>query len=453
MKILLVVHTFLPKYIGGTEVCTLELAKEMQNIGHQVKIFCTDPLSLQENISQINYNYQGLKIITIPKDIRKNKRFTDTYLEGKVLKPFEKLISDFRPDIIHYHHLMHLSVKMVDIGKNKNIPQIFTAHDFWIQCLMHQRITSRGELCQNFSPQKCARCLSDVVNSGPLVNTTFSLNSFTKVVLKTHYLLTIFKKLLARSLGRLTYKSNPSYYLKQVNQRNATMRDTLAKFNLVIFPTIFLQSEFQKWGFATKKTILSSDGINLQPFGNFKRTNSDQLRFGYIGSIIPNKGLDSLLKAWANIIPGNYCLKIYGSLETDKKYASEIIDLAKGLKNVAFLGTFAPQNIAEIYAGIDIIVVPSRWFENAPLVLRNALHTKTPVIAVNLGSMPELITPTKNGLLYEIEDINGLISNLKTFIKNKTLINSMKDNFPKQKSITEHTSELIKYYKGFIKNG
>ena len=126
MKILLVVHTFLPKYIGGTEVCVFELAKEFIRKGHKVVVFCADPLSNKREGMINSHKYQGIDVITVNKNIKTYLSFSDTYSDNKVIPPFSKIIESFKPDVIHYHHLMHLSVEMVSIGKKYKIPQVYT---------------------------------------------------------------------------------------------------------------------------------------------------------------------------------------------------------------------------------------------------------------------------------------------------------------------------------------
>jgi glycosyltransferase involved in cell wall biosynthesis len=451
MKIILVTHTFLPKYLGGTEICTYELAKQYQQLGHKVVIFCSDPLSNNSSLEIIKSYYQGIEIYTIPKNILKYKKFLNTYLDKKPIEPFQLLIKNFKPDIVHYHHLMHLSLDLAKLVKTFKIPQILTLHDFWFQCLTHQRITTDGKLCSNFSIEKCSHCLSDIKNSGPMINTTFSLNNFLKNDNKLNYVKNISKKIFYRITGKTFYIFHKDKVIKIVKDRNKAIETLFSRLDLIIFPTKFLSNQFSKSIKNPQKTILSSDGINTEVFKKFKRLSSKSLRFGYIGSIIPTKGLDMILKAWPSLIKGNYNLKIYGNLETDKKYANNILHLAKNLKNIKFHGNFSPEKISEIYSEIDVLLVPSRWFENAPLVLRNATHTKTPVIAVSQGSIPELIIHNKNGLMYKNEDINGLIKQMNRFISDKKLISKMKNNYSHQKSIKENANELLTYYNQLIK--
>ena len=447
MKILLVVHTFLPKYIGGTEVCVFELAKEFIRKGHKVIVFCTDPLSSKKEGVIDSVKYRGIDVIAVNKNIKMNLSFSDTYSDNKVILPFSKIIESFKPDVIHYHHFMHLSIEMVNIGKKYKIPQVYTLHDFWLQCIMHQRITTRGELCRSFDEEKCSQCLSDIMNVGSLEDTPFDLKELMKSPNKSKFIGIALKKLYSRNLCKLKFIKNKGTYLSIIKQRNISIRKAISKIDLLIFPTKFLYHEFLLWEIKPNKFILSSDGIDTKKFLNFKRMKSNEVSFGYIGSIVKNKGLDMILKAWPKLDKGNYSLKIYGGLSVDKKYSQYILNLSKNLKNIKFLGTFPSDKISEVYSKIDVLIVPSRWFENAPLVIRNALQTKTPIIAVNLGSIPELVFDGKNGKLYGNEDLKGLISQMNYFIKNPNIIDTMIGNFSKQKSIEKNAEELLSSYK------
>ena len=54
------------------------------------------------------------------------------------------------------------------------------------------------------------------------------------------------------------------------------------------------------------------------------------------------------------------------------------------------------------FLNLDIVVVPSLWYENSPNVILEAFAHRTPVIASNLGALPELVIDEKNGLLFEV---------------------------------------------------
>lgn len=443
MKILLVTHTFLPKYVAGTEVYTYGLAKELSK-NNDVSIFTTEPLSKYNDYKIIKTNYENLSVYCLRKNIRDDCTFENTYNDKSALKPFKRLLTKIKPDIIHYQHIMHLSPELIEIGNSLKIPQLITLNDFWFQTMLFNRISSDDKLMLDFTDEAASLDLAKIYGTG------FFYSSKTSKKNKFHIKMMI-KKILYKFYKKIFYFTEIEEYLEKIKLRNFMMRQGLRLTDLIIFPTLFLYQEFSKWGFEAKKTLVSSHGINTEIFtNNVNKTKSPFLRFGFIGSIIPSKGLDILLKAWSKVIGTNIQLKIYGNLDTNKKYKKEIMKLRKNCKNVKFLGTFPPNKIADIFSGIDVLIIPSRWFENAPLVLRNALLSKTPVIATNLGSLIELVNEKKSGLLFENENDGDLAEKINSIIKDKKILSSF--DFPKQKSIEENTKELMDIYKNYLAN-
>lgn len=442
MKILFVTHTFLPKYVAGTEVYTYGLAKELSR-NNEVTIFTTEPLSKFDDHKIIKTNYDNITVYCLRKNIRKNYSFEDTYDDKCSLGPFKNLLFKIKPDIIHYQHIMHLSPTLIDIGNSLKISQLITLNDFWFQTMLFNRISSDGKLIFDFSEEAAALDLAKIYIAGFFyASRIISKNKFDIGML--------IKKIIYKINKRIFYYFELKKYLEKIKLRNQIMRDSLGLANLVIFPTLFLYQEFTKWGFETKKTLISSHGINTDIFTNINKTKSSILRFGFIGSIIPSKGLDILLKAWSKLPQSGIELKVYGNLNVNQKYKKQIVKLSKDCKNVKFFGTFPPNKIADIFSEIDVLILPSRWFENAPLVLRNALLSRTPVIATKLGSLIELVNEKRSGLLFENENSDDLAEKINSIIKDKKILNNFE--FPKQKSVKENVAELIKIYKNFIKN-
>jgi len=452
MKILVISHTFLPKYLGGTEVYTFELAKELISQGHNVEILCSDPLSKKTPYSISQTKYRGINVNIIEKNILNYKSFSQTYLDEKVDELFEQFIKTFKPDVIHYLHLMHLSVNLINIANRYGIKQVATLNDFWMQTHLFNRVAKNGKLYEKHSVKEDALELSKELNSGMKIDTPISFGEFFKCNDKKLFINAVTNKSLNRLFGQLKKHVSLNKYIKLINDRNRLIKHAMRKLDLIVFPTVFLFQEFCDWGFQTKKVIISEHGIDTALFKNFKKKSTKTIRFAFIGAIIPAKGLDILLKAWNNIDSSNAELKIYGNFKSDKKYSRSLKKLLTNLINIKLKGTFDPKDIAQIFSEIDVLILPSRWFENGPLVLRNALLSKTPVIATRLGSNPEFIRDGYNGLLFKNEDINDLSNKISLIIKNKKLINSMSSNIQDQKSIKEDASNLLNYYQELIKS-
>ena len=114
------------------------------------------------------------------------------------------------------------------------------------------------------------------------------------------------------------------------------------------------------------------------------------------------------------------------------------------------MGEFNYLEIAKIFSEIDILVVPSIWYENSPLVIQESFISKTPVIASRIGGITESIIDGENGLLFNPGDANDLQEKIQYLIDNPEIIEKFKENIPKVKSIEDNASEIEDIYNKLI---
>jgi glycosyltransferase involved in cell wall biosynthesis len=127
------------------------------------------------------------------------------------------------------------------------------------------------------------------------------------------------------------------------------------------------------------------------------------LRFGYVGALAPHKGIHVLVEAFRKVVdarPGLATLSIHGSTGWLPRYVSDLRHAARGY-DIDFPGEFRHQDVAAIYRELDVLVVPSLWWENAPLTIQEAAQAGIPVLGSNLGGTAEFIARSRNGLLFE----------------------------------------------------
>jgi glycosyltransferase involved in cell wall biosynthesis len=127
------------------------------------------------------------------------------------------------------------------------------------------------------------------------------------------------------------------------------------------------------------------------------------------------------------------------------EYSRQLKSLVKN-KNIKFKGTFDKNKVADIYKKIDVLVVPSVWFENAPLVIRNAILSKIPMITSDLPGMNFLVKDNVNGFNFKPGDSNDLKRKMLKFVSNPLLIEKFSKKMPQIKTIKENAIEHEKYY-------
>ena len=120
------------------------------------------------------------------------------------------------------------------------------------------------------------------------------------------------------------------------------------------------------------------------------------------------------------MLRGEYGILVHGELSTFPGYTSRLHQLAKGLP-IRFCGGFDRAQVAEIYGGLDVLVVPSLWPENSPLVVHEAFMYGVAVVAARTGGIPELVRDGETGLLYEPFAVPSLARALQSLIDDPAL--------------------------------
>ncbi len=118
------------------------------------------------------------------------------------------------------------------------------------------------------------------------------------------------------------------------------------------------------------------------------------MRFLFLGSLIPTKGPHLLLEAFASLPAGAATLHIAGpapKLDLDPSYAERLASRARELPGVTLEPAFAPGEVQRRLDSADVLVLPSLWEENSPLVLREATAAGLRVVASQRGGIAELV--------------------------------------------------------------
>jgi glycosyltransferase involved in cell wall biosynthesis len=174
---------------------------------------------------------------------------------------------------------------------------------------------------------------------------------------------------------------------------------------------------------------------------------SNSVTFSVIGSYIPTKGIDVLIKAFKNVSSSNIRLNIFGPDDIAPVYTNELRQLAIGDARIRFMGTFPPDQRERIYQDTDALVVPSLFPETYSLVSREALSLGKPVIASRIGALPEVIIDGINGFLFEPGSVHQLASILQRIANNPKILSELSCPGPVQIiSMDNHIDKVLKIY-------
>ena len=149
------------------------------------------------------------------------------------------------------------------------------------------------------------------------------------------------------------------------------------------------------------------------------------IRFGFIGRLVPEKGVDLLIQAFCNPdVRSSSSLVIAGDGPAD--YVESLKSQAQAADaSIEFLGFIAPE---QFYSRVDIVVIPSLWHEPLGRVVLEAFAHVIPVIASERGGMPEIIDQGRTGFLFNPDDTDSLIHALRKFTYSNRLKSELATN-------------------------
>ena len=448
MKLFLTVHQFLPDYSSGTEILTFKVAKELQNLGHEVTVFTGYPAQrpMKESERFDSYSYENITVnrfyyANIPLGNQDNIIETE-YNNLFFADYFRQYLIGFKPDIVHFFHLSKLSASAIDICVDLGIPRVMTTTDFWLVCPTNQLRLPDGKLC-NGPNRSSVNCLRHIVE--------ISQSSKTHARLRTlpDWLVTLLIWIIKNKLLPKLWFSD---YVSALVDRQQFMKNRMNKLDRVLVPTRLMQNILQNNG-------LNPNLISYLPYGldvedivpDDNKGSKKELRVGFIGTLFEHKGTHLLIEAIQNLLPNLAIeLKIYGKLEEFPEYVAKLYEIAKGDPRIKFCGTFPNQEIGKVFAELDVLVVPSIWYENTPLVIYSAQAANCPVIATNLGGMSEVIHHEVNGILFEKGNIVELANSIRRLYEDRILLKNLAINSVNPKSIQKYVSELEHIYNIYI---
>lgn len=398
MKILLTTHVFLPEFYGGTETLVLGVALALQQRGHSVLVVTGFPVEGELGAGDRfdEYEVESIPVLRFrhARDAAAGNVMRDDYDNPLFADKFRQVLQEFAPDVVHFHHLERLSIKAIDACRDSAIPAFLTATDFWYICPTHALLLPDGRICDG-PVAGGANCLKHL--------TTLSQPRWLAGIINhgvPNAALGVALSVLKRSGGNWSGRIGDAQALAR---RGATIAQRLPLLEKIFVPTRHAQRTLESNGIEDARFRVLPFGIKDHGYLKRVRQRGDgALVLGFIGSILPHKGLHVLLEALALVsreLP--VTLKVYGSFSGgDEAYGSSLRQRAAGDPRVAFCGTFANAQLPAVLDGIDALVIPSLWHENMPLVSLSAQAAGCPVLASDIGGLADIVAHRQTGLLF-----------------------------------------------------
>ena len=385
---------------------------------------------------------------------REYRSFEETYRNRHMDEWFERLLDAELPDVVHLHHLQHHSLNYTRLAKRRGIPVVFTLHDYWLSCLRHgQRLHPAHGVCDDIDSARCADCVSDFPIVPPIVGAMRHALVRARRRSSPASLAAIFepndearlagaKAVYRAVVKRLT--PSPRRAMEAARRLDA-LRTACRDVDLFLAPSQFLMHKMIAFGLPADRVVHSPNGMRTDLVQVHRRP-SDRVCFGYVGAVAPHKGVHLLVEAFTALAARHggrsIELRIHGSLACFPAYVAQLRAQA-GTAPIAFLGEFDNGRADEVYAELDALVIPSIWWENAPLTLAEARLAGRPVIVSDGGSLPDQIDA--HDIVFRNGDAGDLARCLAAFVDRPPLGATVSSIRP-VKTIAEDARDLEQRY-------
>ncbi len=425
-RIVYVSQGYPPERVGGVEVYLKGLAREMSG-GHEVFVFSR---GLQDNV-KTGHTYVEMdgpvEVTRVDVNLRRLGEFREIYSRPCIEELFANYLDQVRPDLVHFQHFGGLSLGMIDVAREAGAPVVVTLSDHQPYCPRGQRIRNDKRVCTAINLDECLECLKPQ---------TVGLEGRAA-------------KLAAYLLGK-------SKGLDLLRTMHDDVAESFAKVSTFIMPSEFHRARMIEAGTPAYSSVVMPYGLDLSMLDGVPRRPAGEpvKRFGYLGTLIPSKGVEDVIMAFKRMKVTGCSLHVYGEAVpyhgvTD--YDKRLVEMARSA-DVSFYGPYQPDDLPRVLSRIDAVVMPSRWYESYGITIREAFRAGRPTIVSDVGAFSEAVDHEVNGLKYPPGDVIGLAAAMDAMASDADMAQRMAEAGGPVTSVSDHAAGLIAVYNKAIED-
>ncbi|SRR5579884_145857 len=445
MRVLHVTHALAPDSIGGVELHLRDLLAH-QARRHELLVLARtgEPSSPDYSVRDETRDGLPTRLVVNTYAAVWQAGFERTYRDPAIEAVLARTLEEFRPDVVHLHHLITLSCDLPAVVRRAGVPCVLTLYDYWPLCHRGNLVDWRGQQCSGPEDARCATCVAEQLVcagaaplGGRLLARARTQPWFGRV------------RALAAPLARVALGHVAQRGPAEIARRQAALRQGVLAADLVLAPTRALRAWYLAHGYPAERITHSPLGLPpLAACPRRVRGPGEGPRLGYVGRLTPIKGLHVLLAALRQLPPRGYTLRVFGRWHDDPtwpSYRHDLERLAAGLP-VRFEGPFPAGGIADVFAELDLLVLPSVCQENAPLVIQEAKLAGLPVLGSDVSGLAEIVTPGRDGWLFPLGDSVALAERLREVIEQPARLDALSPDAASVRSLDDQARELDAHY-------
>jgi GT2 family glycosyltransferase/glycosyltransferase involved in cell wall biosynthesis len=378
-------HGWPPLAVAGTETYARGLVQR-QLQWREVSVYARleDAARAQREAVELNDNGARVRLLT-NNFTQRNPLARNAISESAMASDFEHFLREQRPRLVHIHHLAGHSFTMAKVAHRFGVPIVFQIQDWWALCASANLHDASGQRCSGPALAKCARCM-------PLTG-----------------------------IAPVPIWSSALHWV-----RGTAARRALGFADAYVMGSEFIRNDYERAAlFAPCRPVFVLPyGVDVPAPALPRSPTRHPVRFGFVGSALPHKGLAIATEAFRDVDPALATLQIWGSAGQ----------------------RFADADRAQVYASMDVLIVPSIGLESFGLVAREAMASGVPVIATRDGALLEMAAE-----FFPSGDAAALRAVILRLAQNPHQVDALSRSIIAPKSADTHAEEIEAVYAAVIK--
>ena len=423
-----------PRYVGGGEVHTRQLAREFHARGEAVSFLTFDPersapvRSRRETLDGIPYDHLSLP------------DFESPYFRSAGLERWaDEWLAQELPDVLHLFGFGGM-LGLLPAARRLEVPVVYTALEFSYFCRQYTlqfenrepcALDRRGRVCedcalQSYSPSQ--RRAARLARGMPLPWQT---------ALRTS---------LRRMLGVDYF---PSWAQREVTELIEAQRRQFADdIAAVVAPSTLMRDFFVAQGVDASRIHFVQYGTDVRPAAPETGGSDARLRLGFVGRPDRAKGIHVLCEAVRQLpLDMEFEVAIHSSIkDDDSAYAAQVRQAVAGDARLRLMGPVSREALPMALAAMDALVVPSIWYENSPIVITEALACGVPVVCSDSPGNDDLVQDGVNGLTFKLGDASALAQCIKRLVREPVLRTKLRHGVRRPPTTGEVADQLLALY-------
>jgi len=401
-KVVHLVHGWPPRQQAGTELYAYWLAQR-QLQWREVSVFTRMADAERAQGESVELADDGARVRLVTNNfVQRNPLARNALSDRTFDRAFARFLAEEKPELIHIHHLAGHAFSLAGVAKRFGVPIVHQIQDWWPLCRRVNLFDFAWQRCSGPAIAKCARCAPLTrIAPAPLWN---------------------------RALHRM---------------RRHAARRALSVADAFVMGSQFIRDDYERADLLPKNVpaFVLPYGVETAAHPP-RRAARRPLRFGFVGSILPHKGLHVAAEAFRGIDLETATLHAWGDASASPAYAKTL----RGTPSLTLEGTFAEEEKAAIFDSIDVLVVPSIGLESFGLAAREAMARGVPVVATDDGALLEMFEPGVCGELFPSGDAAALRAIIVRLAASPEIVDAWSSRIPAIKSAGDHAEEIETVY-------